>query len=303
MPASVPRFQIPETVSSEPWEAQEGRGGPPEPVPCSRCGVAPVPFLRTPGGSWGLPAYGPTCGPCRHRAALTAAGLPATLQDWTTADPITLPTMPGEAPLAWAERFVAHVEQTNAEAVASGQLCRLGLLRQVRDLWHLLRPLVETGRGAAVGAPWALAHGPVGSGKSRVMAAALSDLVRDGARAIWVTEADMLEGLKAEFDSSGPRPYRKTLESIPLLVIDELGTRGVRASDWARGVIEHLISARELASLPTWITSNLPLTGDDLSLAEVYGDRFVSRIVGRARAGGGLFEVRGWEWRAGRPHA
>lgn len=232
------------------------------------------------------------------------AGIPEPERGWTLADPHELSEDKRLSPSQRVDRARRFAEELRTETRAArreGRPLRVGVMRYLRDPYGLLASLVTSGRACAVGAPTVLLSGPVGGGKTALMTAAICDLVRAGDDVLMLPETDLLDGLKSDFDVQGT-PFLARAKSVGLLAVDELGSKEAGVTDWQRGAIEDLLRARDRASLPTWATSNLPLVGEGHTLASIYGDRVASRLVGRARDGGGLFEVKGWEWRAGRPH-
>ena len=68
--------------------------------------------------------------------------------------------------------------------------------------------------------------------------------------------------------------------SAELLILDDLGAeriRGAAADDWAASQLDLIVDARDGAMLPTWYSSTMA----DRGLAERYGQRLFSRLVGR----------------------
>jgi hypothetical protein len=72
----------------------------------------------------------------------------------------------------------------------------------------------------------------------------------------------------------------KRASSAELLILDDLGAeriRGAAADDWAASQLDLIVDARDGAMLPTWYSSTIL----DRALAERYGQRLFSRLVGR----------------------
>ncbi len=149
--------------------------------------------------------------------------------------------------------------------------------------------------------------GPVGGGKSALAMAALSDAIRrdPGLDALFMPEPTMLEMLRLEASGAQKRGISRRLATVRALVLDELGS-SERVTDWQRDAIEFVVGARYNYCLPTIITTNLALDGEGTTIAGIYGDRVVSRLIefmGGMRAKlPGLQELIGVDWRTDAPH-
>lgn len=152
-----------------------------------------------------------------------------------------------------------------------------------------------------------LLAGPVGGGKSALAMAALGDAIRrdPDLDALFMPEPTMLEIMRLEASGQRKRGIAARLASVRALVLDELGS-SERVTDWHRDAIEYVIGTRYNACLPTVITTNLALDGEGTTIAGIYGDRVVSRLVeslgGTRRQLPGLRELVGYDWRTDAPH-
>jgi len=159
--------------------------------------------------------------------------------------------------------------------------------RLAQDLRDLCRPGVPLRTTLLVG--------PVGTGKSTLIAAAVAGLVEAGHKVLYTSEAEMLEYIRSEArsKSKGAEVSMVSMMSeIPVLVLDDLGI--VEAPrDWHLDAIETIISYRYDNDLPMLITTNAGLQ----TIADIYGERVASRLVemtGRVQR-----SLTGPDWRTG----
>jgi DNA replication protein DnaC len=102
--------------------------------------------------------------------------------------------------------------------------------------------------------------GPVGSGKTHLMAAFVRTITLDrGIPTAFVEFSHLLSNIRAGFDKNqGASEILGPLADVPVLVIDELGKS--LATDWQTGVMDELISKRYNAKLTTCFTTNYPFS-------------------------------------------
>lgn len=103
--------------------------------------------------------------------------------------------------------------------------------------------------------------GPVGTGKTHLVAAISNRLMEEGTAVICMTMIDLLDRIKQTYEQQrqhGNEPNESkilsTYKTVPLLVIDDMGKEP--ATKWAVSKIYAIINARYEAYLPTIITTN-----------------------------------------------
>ena len=108
---------------------------------------------------------------------------------------------------------------------------------------------------------WLVFEGNYGSGKTHLaVAIANQRMAQNGERVLYITAPDLLDLLRTGFDSSTDTSYDAYFEqirNIPLLVLDDLGVE--KPSDWAVEKLFQLLNHRQVADMPTVITTNSPL--------------------------------------------
>lgn len=144
--------------------------------------------------------------------------------------------------------------------------------------------------------------GPVGSGKTTMIAAAANAMVLGGSDVCWLSEGELLSGKPSERAALFDRAV-----AVRVLVLDDLGvTSSLKA--WQRDLVQDLLARRYSAARPVLVSANMPIQADgrNHSVARRYGERVASRLiemVGGNRAGlPGYIELRGWDWRTDRRH-
>lgn len=123
--------------------------------------------------------------------------------------------------------------------------------------------------------------GPVGSGKSHLIAAALiAGYEAHGApaRFRWTSAATLLERERPDAEQDDG-PSLAVCRAVPILGFDDLGAE--RDTEWGIDRMRLLAADRWDHEHPIAVTSNLQL-GPDGPLAARYGERTYSRLVGGA---------------------
>ena len=156
------------------------------------------------------------------------------------------------------------------------------------------RRLVEYLQAWRPGQPTAYLMGPVGGGKSVLLAALAAHWHvvrwRQGGRPVaWLSEADLVERCRRRQGSS-----TDWLEGVRIAVLDDLGTAD--DAKWAVRVTEEAIRYAYEHQVSLFVSSNLRFD----ELAERCGERAADRLF--EITGGRQFELRGWSWRTGVPH-
>lgn len=149
-------------------------------------------------------------------------------------------------------------------------------------------------------------HGPVGTGKTALLASFVSRQIWDRVPCLWLTEANLLESQQRPRLGQA-NPAEKWLEEacrVPVLAIDELGadvkpesTRRWERESAAVQLVERVVCARYEKNLPIFATTNL----EKSQIAGVYGQRTYSRLMEMTQDA--FIEVLGYSWRTGTPIA
>jgi len=133
--------------------------------------------------------------------------------------------------------------------------------------------------------------GPPGVGKTWTMAALTSWWAPKGDYE-FVTAPDLFErysifgdaenGEGKSVDTYRGKPYNQTVETVPWLVINDLGKeyRGGKMAELNTHKLGRILRARSERVLPVFITTNLPLKGEkeDETLWGIYGGSITSLL-------------------------
>lgn len=106
---------------------------------------------------------------------------------------------------------------------------------------------------------WLFLQGGPGCGKTHLAAAAANYAVGMGVPTLFLTVPDLLDTLRAAYDSQNTTFERRFEEvrSAQLLVLDDFGTQN--ASGWAQEKLFQIMNYRYINKVPTIVTSNLLL--------------------------------------------
>lgn len=168
------------------------------------------------------------------------------------------------------------------------------------------RPLAITRFNAPAAAAlraWTPGHqslylaGPVGGGKTTLVAALLNRLMRADVEVCYLPEAALYENERAKMNA--PRGARVVdlagfAMRAQVLAIDDLGTVENMAP-WQKNVFERIIAVRYEEQLPIIVTSNLRLG----QVGRHHSERAASRLAGMCRR---EYELIGFDWRTGHLH-
>lgn len=117
---------------------------------------------------------------------------------------------------------------------------------------------------------WLYLCGNYGSGKSHLASAIFNELAQSEPSSIAGAVADLLTDLRKRMQSRQTDKRLVELMEAKVLLLDDLG-EGHLGDDWSSRTLADILSARYDHSLPTLITSNLPL--------EAIGGRIGSRLA------------------------
>jgi len=106
---------------------------------------------------------------------------------------------------------------------------------------------------------WLFLQGGPGSGKTHLAAAAANYAVSLGVPTLFLTVPDLLDTLRAAYDSEDTTFERRfdEVRTAQLLVLDDFGTQN--ASGWAREKLFQIMNFRYINKLATIVTTNLLL--------------------------------------------
>ena len=198
---------------------------------CAECGGCG--WRRAdPGAKPGEPMFGRIV-PCRCNLAereraqslrLSVSGLPGRLQGQTF------------------ERFVVVDEPDPPQGRGSN-----------REATRVARKFASAPEG------WLALSGPVGSGKTHLLAAIGNACQNQGVPFVFLTAPDLLDALRAGYnDANADYDARfEQLRTIAVLLLDDLGAEV--ATDWATEKLFQLLNHRYNAELPTVVATNFPL--------------------------------------------
>lgn len=122
-------------------------------------------------------------------------------------------------------------------------------------------------------------HGPVGTGKTRLVCSILNDLWKTGQRVRFIRVPELLVRLTPSLSNGDETDELiADLTNVPILVLDDIGANS--GSDFSRRTIQVIADARADRGHRTIWTSNLTL--DELGTF-LDDERLPSRIIGACR--------------------
>ena len=178
-----------------------------------------------------------------------------------------------------------------AARIAACEKPHLGITPPNADIARALRSWRRGGRSLFL-------TGPVGGGKTTLMAALLNRLMWEDVSVFYLPEALLYDTVKkAMFAPRGEKvPDVVGMASrCSVLALDDLGTVE-NLAPWQRNTIEQVVCARYDADLPIVITSNLYIE----DMASLHGERVASRLS--EMCGRRHLELIGHDWRTGKQH-
>lgn len=126
---------------------------------------------------------------------------------------------------------------------------------------------------------WLILVGPSGCGKTHLACAIANYRLSLGQPAFYIGAADLLDHLRSAFSPSSEIAHDELFERVknaPLLVLDDLTMTATTL--WAKGKLEHLLDYRFNLSLPTVITTDVPVEEFDESLRGHLADSQLCKI-------------------------
>jgi DNA replication protein DnaC len=157
----------------------------------------------------------------------------------------------------------------------AGRAAKLAALR-----WHDAIIAWRENRETAPAPGNLLMYGPVGSGKTGLLAPVVVMLCESLVPVRFMDFPTLLEQMKDAYSKRVPFAEFTNLTDVPVLVLDDLGAE--KPTEWACGQLLRLVNTRYEKLLPTAYLSNY--TPGDLSKRlghedPVVGERIVSRMV------------------------
>lgn len=252
--------------------------------------------------------FEPFCDECKARAARAEAvkeyrdaqlkaRIPPRYRALRLDDPNKGSTLWLPEDVEMAEAYEAMQEDPHRLIVCSQNVHVVRLMRRWKRT--MLDGMTHYGPGFVL-------NGPVGTGKTALLAAFVNRQLWDRVPCLWLTEADLLASQQRPRPGQA-NPAERWLEEacrVPVLAIDELGadvkpesTRRWERESPAVQLVERVICARYEKNLPVFATTNL----EKDQISGVYGQRTYSRLLEMTQDA--FIEVLGYSWRTGTPIA
>ncbi|MBI2172286.1 MAG: ATP-binding protein [Chloroflexi bacterium] len=108
---------------------------------------------------------------------------------------------------------------------------------------------------------WLLFTGPVGSGKTHLLAAIINRCLELGSPAMYISVPDLLDHLRSTYAPNTDTSYDQLFDhvrNVPLLALDDLGAQS--STPWAQEKLYQLLNHRFNRQLPTVVALNVPLS-------------------------------------------
>jgi len=125
--------------------------------------------------------------------------------------------------------------------------------------------------------PLLLVYGGVGNGKTHLMQAATTELIRRGVDAYYYRVPDLLKTLRASIEAHNLDQWIKSLSKVGALLLDDYGLEN--QTDWALANIEDIIDARWQERRITAMTTNKNITDLPARLQSRFRDVELSVFV------------------------
>ena len=114
---------------------------------------------------------------------------------------------------------------------------------------------------------WLLFTGPVGSGKTHLLAAIVSRCLELGITAMYLSVPDLLDHLRAAYAPTSDTSYDQLFDHVrnaPVLALDDLGAQS--STPWAQEKLYQLLNHRYNRRLATIVALNVPISHLDEQL-------------------------------------
>jgi DNA replication protein DnaC len=122
-------------------------------------------------------------------------------------------------------------------------------------------------------------HGPTGTGKTHLAAAAANGLIAARIPVIFTTFPQLL-GMVTSNHFERTEPVIQALQNITVLILDDVRNDNLKSS-WACSVLFRVLDHRYVTQSPTMVVSNHPLSNTDPTKAFTTLQQFEPRIASR----------------------
>lgn len=147
-------------------------------------------------------------------------------------------------------------------------------IKTLNDAFEAAATFAENPRG------WLIFLGNSWCGKTHLAAAIGNYYIGIGGKAILVSAADLLDYLRAAFDSDSAITYNSRFYEVrttPLLILDALNSKSTTSS-WSEEKLHQILNHRYLAKLPTIITTSLDLEDFETSRPSLLNKMLDTRV-------------------------
>ena len=222
----------------------------PEAEVCPRCG----------GRGWlgfdvpvGHPSFGKIV-PCSCRAQSIEAQRLTRLQRYSNLGPLTRMTFKALDP--------------------KGHSSEPGAQRRFQEAYQAASEYAEDPQG------WLALTGPVGSGKTHLLAATVNRCVERGVPAFYISVPDLLDHLRSTFGPTSEVTYDQLFDHVrnaAVLALDDLGAHAT--TPWAQEKLNQILNHRFNRQLPTIVALSVPLGHLDEQLRARLEDRSLVLVI------------------------